>query len=152
MEWGNILEPIVDLANILLADPEWSLDKLDSPILQDVTEDILLPDNLPFAPALPMAIDPATLDSRVCDVYIDEITGVFVDNPWLQPRARAVIPLAIHAVGQHNKSADHIPQSDLIAMAKMTAEAALSKTKTLLGWVLNSRSFTIKLPEHKHKA
>ena len=33
----------------------------------------------------------------------------------------------------------------------MTAEAALSENKPLLGWVLNTRSFTIKLPEHKDK-
>ena len=113
---------------------------------------LLLPDNLLFAPALPMIIDPATPNSGVCAVYIVDITGVFVDNPWLQPQARAVIPLAIHAVGQRNSSTEHILRCDLIARAKMTAETALLKTKPLLGWVLNTRSFTIKLPEHKHKA
>ena len=64
----------------------------------------------------------------------------------------AVILLAIHAVGQHNSSTEHILQSKLIATAKMTAEAALSKNKTLPGWVLDTRSFTTDLPEHKHKA
>ena len=75
-----------------------------------------------------------------------------MDNPWSQPQERAVILLAIHAVGQHNLSTKHIPRSNLIATAKMTVEAALSKTKPLLGWVLNTRSFTIKLPEYKHNA
>ena len=55
-------------------------------------------------------------------------------------------------MGQGNLSAEHILSSNLIATAKMTAEAALSETKPLLGCVLNTRSFTIKLLEHKHKA
>ena len=46
-----------------------------------------------------MSINPATPDSGVCNVYIDNITGVFVDNPWLQPQTRAVILLDIHVVG-----------------------------------------------------
>ena len=99
-----------------------------------------------------MAINPTTTDSGVCNIHIDNITGVFVDNPWMRPRARAVITLAIHAVGRRNSSTEHILRIDLIATAKMTTEAALSKTKPLLGWILNIRSFTIKLPEHKHKA
>ena len=99
-EWGNILEPIFNFSNILLADPEWSLVKLHSPIQQDVLDNVLLTDDIPFAPALPMVINPATQDSGVCNVYIDNITGFFMVNPWLQLQARAVIPLAIHAVGQ----------------------------------------------------
>ena len=75
-----------------------------------------------------MAINPATPDSGVCNVYINDITRVFVENPWLQPQARVVIPLTIHTVGQHNLSAEHIPHNNLIEMAKMTAEAALSET------------------------
>ena len=72
---------------------------LHSPIQQDVLNGILFHDNLPFAPALPIAIDPTSLDSGVSDVYIDDITGVFVDNPWSQLQARAVTPLAINKVG-----------------------------------------------------
>ena len=82
MEWDNVSEPIVNLANVLLADPEWSPGKLHSPIQQDVPN-VLLPSDLPFSPAQPMAINPVTPDSGVCDVYIDDITRVFVDNPWL---------------------------------------------------------------------
>ena len=74
------MEPIVDLANILLADIEWSPDKLHSPIQQDVPDNVLLLDELPLIPALPMAINPATPNSKVCNVYIDDITGEFVDN------------------------------------------------------------------------
>ena len=99
-----------------------------------------------------MAINPFMLDSRVCNVYIDDITVVFAENPWSRPQARAVILLAIHTVGRRNSSAEYILLSDLIATAKMTAEAALSETKPLPGWVLNTHSFTIKLLEHKHKA
>ena len=152
MEWSNVLEPIVNLTNVLLVDPEWSPNKLHSPIQQDVPDDILLPGDLPFSLALPIAIVLATTNSGVYNVYINNITGVFVKNPWLQPQARAVIPLGIHVVGPRNSSVEHIPHSDLIVTAKMTAEAALSKTKPLLGWFLNTRSFTIKLLEHKHKA
>ena len=57
------MEPIVDLNNILLVDPEWSPDKLHYLIQQDVLGNVLLPDDLLFAPALPMEIDPATPDS-----------------------------------------------------------------------------------------
>ena len=99
LEWGNVSEIIADLANVLLVDLEWSLDKIHSPIQQDVSDNDLLPKELPFASELPMVINTATPDSGVCNVYIDDITRVFVDNPWLQPQARAVIPLAIHAVG-----------------------------------------------------
>ena len=77
------MEPIVDLANVLLADPEWSPNKLHCPIQQDAPDNDLLLDDLLFAPVLPMAINPATPDSGVCNVYIDDITRVFVDNPWL---------------------------------------------------------------------
>ena len=62
MEWGNILELIVNFANVLLADSEWSLDKLHFPIQQDVPDNVLLPDDLPFTPALPIVNNPATPD------------------------------------------------------------------------------------------
>ena len=62
-----------------------------------------------------------------------------------------MIMLSIHAVGQHNSDIEHISCSDLIAMTKMTAEATLSDTKPFLGWVLDTRSFTIKMKEHKEK-
>ena len=42
MEWGNISEPIVNLANVLLVDLEWSLEKLHSLIQQDVPDDVLI--------------------------------------------------------------------------------------------------------------
>ena len=74
MEWGNISEPIAKLANVLLADPEWSPNKLHSPIQQDVPDNILLPDDLLFTPALPMAINPATPNSGIYEVYINSMS------------------------------------------------------------------------------
>jgi hypothetical protein len=43
-----------------------------------------------------------------------------------------------------------MPQYDIISLKTFKAEGHLEEQKTILGWILNTRSLKISLPPHKH--
>jgi len=45
---------------------------------------------------------------------------------------------------------DIIPREEIISLEKYATEGCMEEQKTVLGWIINSRSLTIALPSHKH--
>ena len=61
----------------------------------------------------------------------------------------AATPLAIHSIGRQLYTCEPIPQHDLLSLNKLAAEGQMSEMKTILGWVINTRSLKILLPSAK---
>jgi len=59
------------------------------------------------------------------------------------------IPLAVRSLSRPNSIHDIVPRKDIISVKKLRAKGQLSEIKTVLGWVINTRSLLISLPEHK---
>jgi hypothetical protein len=75
--------------------------------------------------------------------------GVAPDIDDAPIRVIRAIPLAIWSVSRPNSNLDVVPRKDIISLKKLGAEGQLCEVKTVLGWVINTRSLTIALPEHK---
>ena len=63
------------------------------------------------------------------------------------------MPLAFHIVGRpvDPRIPESFSRDDLLATAKFLAEAKASERKTILGWTVNTRSFSVALPGDKHR-
>jgi hypothetical protein len=84
--------------------------------------------------AIPLAIH------ILSDIYIDDTIGVALDKNDNVKRVSAAIPLAIHILSRPLDSLDDIPRKEIISLKKFLAKGRPSKTKTVLGWVLNTRT------------
>jgi len=147
--WGVISETITDMANSILHNPFWDRNKRFDKSSDSIDPPEPLPDNIPFHPAKDLVVHlPDNLGGYV-DVYIDDNIGVAPDFGTNVPRLNRVIPLMIHTFARPTDSHDIIPRKDIISMKKFRAEGRLEEIKTVLGWVLNTRSLRLSLPPEK---
>lgn len=147
--WGVISETITDMANSILHNPFWDHNKLFDKSSDSIDPPEPLPDNIPFHPAKDLVVHlPDNLGGYV-DVYTDDNIGVAPDFGTNVPRLNRVIPLMIHTFARPTDSHDIIPRKDIISMKKFRAEGRLEEIKTVLGWVLNTRSLRLSLPPEK---
>jgi hypothetical protein len=147
--WCPISEIITDLANELLANSAWDQSICQSPDQNLVPASKYLPQTIPFEPALPTMLLPPARPFGSADVYIDDIITTFVDNPSNNLRAPSAVPLAIHVVGRPTVLGEFPPREPLLSLNKLSAEGAPEETKTILGWLINTRNLTIRLPSEK---
>jgi hypothetical protein len=85
------------------------------------------------------------------DVYIDDFIGLTVDlnetdNAIHLKRAPL---LGLTTVSREVSPFKPLPCDNMDAQAKLKAETGLTKTKVILGWLLNFWTMTIALPENK---
>ena len=150
--WGEVSESTTDLANALLCLDNWDPNKLSSPIQHKVPKAKIDDDPTPFAQALPLAVTLSDNDNGKYDVYIDDITPVIVDINNNVERGEAVVLLAMHLIGCPFNENDPLKRLDLASIAKLIVEARLEETKTLLGWILDTRLLKVSLSFEKYKA
>jgi len=148
-QWGCFSETICDLANDLINCPAWNPHETCSPLQKDLPAPIYLAEAIPYAQAKPMAVPVPTCKIGKSEVYIDDFLPVALDKGDNSYRVSAAVPLAIHSVGRQISPNEPLPREDLISYTKMLAEAAMSETKTALGWLLNTRTLQVSLPDSK---
>ena len=92
------------------------------------TENIL-DDDVPFEAALPTIVSPPLEPHGKADVYIDNITTIFLDSEQNRKRGSAAVPLAIHIMGRPVDPYEPIPHLYLISLDKLDAEGASEEIK-----------------------
>ena len=103
-----------------------------------------------FELAFEMLIDISLRDnSPTFECYLDDLFGV--DQDCDRSRLEADVPLALHLVGRPATDEESFPRDDLLSDSKFIAEANASEQKIILGWVINTRAFTVSLPVDKHR-
>jgi hypothetical protein len=138
----------VDLAQALIDDPSWDPDDLYSPNAKDIPTPSHLAENVPFATAEPLHVD---MQHNHCyvDGFVDDLTTIVVSvNYWVK-RARNAIALAIHTIFRPVNEKDPIDRDDVISIRKLLAEGKLEEVKVVLGWIIDTRRFLIKLTNDK---
>ena len=85
------------------------------------------------------------------DVYIDDTVTISLHSPTNDSKAAAAVPLAFHAIGRPLSPEEPISRADLLCLRKLMAEGSLEEVKNTLGWDINTRQFSIGLPNHKFK-
>jgi hypothetical protein len=151
--WCMFSEMVTDLSNELLMCPDWDPKLLRSPAQPNTPTPKLLPDNVPIAPAcLPAVLVPVTTTTKT-DGYIDDLMNVCLDTPENRERAPHAVPLIMHLTSRpHAGEQEPIPRRGILSKPKLLAEGTHAELQILLGWLINSRLFTIALPPDKHQA
>lgn len=151
--WCAVSELITDLANELLHDPTWSAEPpFCSPDQTLVPPPDRLPNHIPLAPSLPTMLLPPPHPEGMTDVFVDDVSTLFLDTPENCARAPAAVPLAIHVISRPIANDEPIPRENVLSCDKLSAEGAPSETKTILGWHLDFRRLLITLPPDKHQS
>ena len=161
-QWSDVSEVITDLANDLVRRSDWDPKAFHSPHqhLLDSDEAVdndegMIDGSSEFGEADFFAVNYPIADDDDLprfDCYLDDIFGAF--NPRDAEKSSAAIPLALHIVGRpHNaKGNESFPRDDILAIPKFLAEAKPSERKMILGWLVDTRRFTVALPEDKYHA
>jgi hypothetical protein len=153
-EWTSISEPITDLANAILQCEDWDPDELSSDMVDMYPPPVLLPEDIPFAPARSVIVDLPNDDKGKVECFIDDDVTIGVDDGSEVCRKRLIgcVPLALDATARPLALDEPLPRTLLLKKSKIIAEGGLEETKTVLGWLLNTRDLTIALPERKFTA
>ena len=110
----------------------------------------ILEDNIPFGQAedLFVFLQPSDI---IFENYIDDIIGIGIDSTRNRKCLLHAVPLALHSTFRPVISSDPIRRDNIINIIKHPAEGLLEEVKTILGWLVNFRSFRVFLPFHKLK-
>ena len=101
-----------------------------------------------------MKLDPAILGGT--EGYIDDGACAVLDAPWnqrmVQRAAQAMVMALFLIFCPLCALLEPLPRPDPASIRKMLAEGGLKEIVIFLGWLINTRSFTIALPPEKATA
>jgi hypothetical protein len=147
--WGTFSETICDLANEIIQNEAWDHKVLFDALSHQIIVPKRIPPDIPFSAALPLAIDVPFNDKGKGDVFIDDNIFITPDiNDNIERVAKAV-PLAINTVSRQSHQNEPLPRKPILSMKKFIAEATMEESKTILGWLINTRQLSIHLPDNK---
>jgi hypothetical protein len=150
--WGVISETIADIGNTILLSSLWDHNSLFDPLSSQIELPLPLPDEIKFALAEELAVSLPENPAGYIDVYIDDNIGVTLDLGDNAIHLCRAIPLAIRTIARPLVDSDVIPRKDIISLKKFEAKGRLEEVKKILGWIINTRSLSITLPDDKFKA
>ena len=145
-------EIVCDVANDLLADPTWDPSVTHTPYHPLLPSPALIDDESPFATALPLDVTPPHVSDTCCDVYIDDLitVGLYIQASLL--RLLSAVAVAIHCIFRPLHVQEQHIRSHVLSLRKLAGEGQLSESKVILGWLINTRTFSISLPPSKLQA
>ena len=151
--WCAFSEMVTDFSNEIPLCGEWDHDSLRSPDQPETPEPTLLPDDLPIAKAMPMAVAIPTKVTARSDSFIDDLIRVFLDTPWNRAREPHAVPLAIHVTSRpHSGKDEPVKRREIVSQPKLIAEGGPAEEQIVLGWTLNTRLLLVILPFDKFEA
>ena len=83
------------------------------------------------------------------DVFIDDIITIgYATKRWKRLCGAALLALHMFRRPAHNN--EPVPRDDLLSLNKLIIEGSSSEVKTALGWDIDTRRFTVSLPDDKY--
>ena len=150
--YSTISECIFDLVNDLLNDKDWNRETLNSPYQSRLaSKQPYQNDEDPIAQVRELSV---YIPNRVAtaDGYIDDCLTAAVDINDNVLRGQEAPPIIIHSLFRPLDKNEPIKRDDNISDKKLKGEGQPSEIKTMLGWIINTRSMRVYLPEDKAKA
>ena len=142
-------EITIDLAQEIADDTTWEPEKLRSPHMETIPEiETNFNDGDEFGQAEPLSI---TMEEKQINIdgFVDDIITITLDIEELTTRAKGAVPLALHTIFRPTSADEPVTRHDVLSLRKMLGEGCLSELKVILGWLVDTRNFLIKLPEDK---
>ena len=144
-----ISESLTGLVNAILKCPDWDPSVTFSPLESMYPPVELLDENIPFSKTLPLSVEIPETSLAKSDVFLDDNIEVGLDTPTIRRRLQGAVALAVDVMSRRLDEDEPLPRKTLINKTKLAAEGKLEERKIVLGWLLDTRSLTISLPEHK---
>ncbi|KAL7526102.1 hypothetical protein ACHAWF_006679, partial [Thalassiosira exigua] len=154
--FSQFSECTFDLAEDLMNCELWDPNILAPPLHEDVPQPVRLPDNIPFGEALEADVKlPLDLKGGT-EGYIDDGTSIVLDtleNIMMVERARLCSLMSLFLTCRPlDLENEPINRSPIASIRKLLAEGGLTEILIFLGWLINTRLFTIGLPTEKATA
>jgi hypothetical protein len=146
---GVISESIADIGNAILQNDSWNYSTFFDPLSDTIEEPLSLPDDIPLASTKKLSVTLSLNEKGYIDIYIDDNIGITPDLGDNLLRMKRVIPLAIRTLARPLDEEDILPRKDIVSLKKFKAEGRLEEVKTVLGWIINTRTLTISLSDDK---
>lgn len=154
---GAISEPLADLSNVLARCQSWDPLSLSHSYMDVVDlEPELLSENMPFAEARSLSVDPEPDGCNKSDPFIDDILNAVVmllndDGSLAADTLRGIhAPLmAFDLMARPLHPDEPLRRQDMLALTKAFAEGKPREISVMLGWTINSRTLEISLPPQK---
>jgi hypothetical protein len=147
--WCMFAETVTDLANEILLCDNWDAATLQNPDQPDTPVPQVQPKTIPFGEAQTMAVHiPLSSTARV-DGFIDDLICVFLDTPSNRSKAPHAVPLAMFVTSRPHagEDAEPIVRRNILSLPKLLAEGTPNERQIVLGWMLDTRSLLVQLPE-----
>eukprot|EP00957_Ditylum_brightwellii_P210416 15364944-Ditylum_brightwellii.AAC.4 len=77
--------------------------------------------------------------------YIDDSITIALDLPAIVKQVEAVLPLALHLMFPPLSDNEPICHTNVLSLRKLVAEGTLCEILKYIGWLINTRAFTIAL-------
>jgi hypothetical protein len=149
--WGCISETITDLSNTIINNSSWNHNSLFDKLSKMIGQKLSLEESIPLYQAKSLAVKMPDHDRGYVGMYIDDSITIAPDIDVQVTRVSYAVPLAIHSIARPLDESVSLPRKDIISMKKFIAEGRMEEKKTVLGWIINTRSLFISLPPDKHK-
>jgi hypothetical protein len=151
-EFCNCSETVCDITNELLHCADWDPSETHSPIQNQIPSTPLSMDSsIPFAVALPLAVDIPIETIGKADNFIDDLIVVILgDSASNINRGNAAAALALELVGRPPHAQEPVTRGHLASFSKLLAEGRLEEVKMILGWTLDTRRLLLSLPTDKY--
>lgn len=140
---------MVGLAQALVEDNSWSPTQLRSTMANSMPP-LKLATERSFTAARELSIQ--ILAKQISfDCYInDMITVCLMINENMQ-KAMNAIPLILDSLFRPINSNEPVARNPILRVAKLLAEGGMEETKTILGWIVDTRSLNLNLLSVKLK-
>jgi hypothetical protein len=147
----EVSEVATDLVNEMLLCDEWHPDIISGPLQEYIGKPKREADDVPFAPAAPMAVDPEPDEQGKLDVFVDDLIAAFLDSESNNKCVPAVIPL-VRALLNHPVTDDEpIYRNEFLSITKLLAEGTPAQIQIVLGWILDTRRLLVQPPQDKYE-
>ena len=149
--YSTVSEAIFDLIFDLVNDKTWNHRELYSPFTNNTCssdDENTEVNNSPFTQAMQLAV-PVPFREIITDGYIDDGITCGLDINDNQIRIQNAGPLVAHAIFRPVSKNEHVKRNNAIQKTKYDVEGYPRETNTVLGWILNTRSFRIYLSTDK---
>jgi hypothetical protein len=151
-----ISESTFDLARDLMECELWDPAELPPPLHETVPPPRRLDSDIPFGEALEVAVSLPPDAKGALDGYIDDAFAAVLDtheNAPMVHRTALCSLMSLHLTCRPlDPEHEPVPRPHVASKKKLEAEGALAELITVLGWYLDTRRFTIALPDDKEKA
>ena len=131
----------------------WDPLTLHNPVQAETPKPKYLPESDGFClPAYQMAVGVPPIERGKVDGFIDDLIHVFWDTPSNISRLPHAVPLAMFVTSRPHAgdTFEPIPRRDILSLPKLQAEGSPAESQIVLGWLVNTRTMTIGLPDNKY--